>query len=379
MSLSICFLTRDAEERIDRAVRSVIPLGAEVIVADTGSKDRTVEVARGLGAVTLNAGWADDFAAGQNAALDRATGDWVLWLNPDEEYLGPDRRLLALLLGNPEAQAYLIRVQEVHDPARPQAAVETWQPRLFRRHPAVRFVGRLQPQFSPPIDELARREGRSILRSDVIVRHHAYQNVLTEDKLRWATRLMELELRDRPGQLHYLIEYGRNLLRLNDPKGHDVLAEAAEQVLVKSEAPTAPIGNAASLLEYALTVSPEQSRTTLGPEQAGDLARRWFPNSPPLVWQLAQRAFQAGDYRESARLLEHLLHLGRTGTYDRFAAFDPALIGASAALNLGLCHLRLGDADRAEACFGQLLGDPKYQAQARKGYEAAQALRHPRP
>src|SRR4051812_91433 len=112
MSLSICLLTRDAEQGIDRAVRSVLPLGAQVIVADTGSKDRTVEVARGLGAVTFDAGWADDFAAGQNAALDRATGDWVLWLNPDEEYLGPERQLLAVFLGNPEAQAYLIRVQE---------------------------------------------------------------------------------------------------------------------------------------------------------------------------------------------------------------------------------------------------------------------------
>ena len=41
---------------------------------------------------------------------------------------------------------------------------------------------------------------------------------------------LELELRDRPGQLHFLIEYGRHLLWLNDPKGHAVLAEACKSL-----------------------------------------------------------------------------------------------------------------------------------------------------
>ncbi|MGL4555495.1 MAG: glycosyltransferase, partial [Gemmataceae bacterium] len=294
MSITVCLLARDAEPGVTRAVRSVAPLGAEVIVADTGSADGTVAAALLAGAVALDVGWADDFAAAQNAALGRASGDWVLWLNPDEEYLGPERRLLSALLADPSAQAYLVRVLAVHDPARPDRAVETWQPRLFRRHPDARYVGRLHPSFVTPLEELARREGRQILRSDVLVRHHASESVLTPGKLRWATRLLELELRDRPGQLHYQIEYGRNLLRLNDPRGHAVLGAASERVLAAADAPQAPVSTVASLLEYALTVSADQARTRLTPEAAAGLAGRWFPNSPPLVWALAQRAFGGG-------------------------------------------------------------------------------------
>src|SRR5439155_11851876 len=128
---------------------------------------------------------------------------------------------------------------------------------------ALRFVGRLHPHFATPLEELARRENQQIYRTDLLVRHVAYLSVLTEDKLRWATRLLELELQDRPGQLHYLIEYGRNLLRLNDPRGHAVLAEAADRVSAARDAPAAPTPTAASLLEYLLTVSPEQSRSRL--------------------------------------------------------------------------------------------------------------------
>src|SRR4029077_14243156 len=136
-------------------------------------------------------------------------------------------------------------------------------PRLFRQHPELRYIGRLHPHFVIPLEEIARPQNMRLYVSDVVIKHHAYDSVLTPDKLRWATRLLELELRDRPGQLHYLIEYGRNLLRLNDPKGHAVLAEASELVLAAGEATSAPAPTVASLLEYLLTVSPEQCRSRL--------------------------------------------------------------------------------------------------------------------
>jgi tetratricopeptide (TPR) repeat protein len=371
-------LTRDAESNLARALHSVAPLGAEVIVADTGSRDGTVQVARALGATVHVIPWQDDFGTAQNQALDLASGDWVLWLNPDEEWMSAAPELLADFLARPEALAYVVRVQEVMHHDRPERATDTLYPRLFRRLPDVRFAGRTHPHFSPPLEELARRLGKQIYQTGLLVRHHAYVSVLTEDKLRWATRLLELELRDRPGQLHYLIEYGRNLLRLNDPRGHLVLAEAADLVLAVSEAPVAPSPTVASLLEYLLTVSPEQSRSRLLPPQAAALAQRWFPDAAPLLWALAQRGFQAGRFQEAAELLERLMHLGRTGTYDRSAAFDPSIMAEPALLNLGYSYLQLGDLDRAEACFTQVLSSAAHQTQAQQGRAMVQARRSQR-
>jgi hypothetical protein len=365
--LSICLITRDAEKGIERALRSVASLRAEVIVADTGSRDGTVPAAQALGATVCVIPWQDDFGAAQNRALERATGEWIFWLNPDEEFVPQGHEQLPALLPRPEALAYVVRVREVLKPDQVERGAETWYPRLFRRHPDLRFVGRLHPHFAPPLEELARRENKQILRTDLLVRRHAYLSVLTEEKLRWATRLLELELQDRPGQLHYLIEYGRNLLRLNDPRGHAVLAEASEMVAAAREGPLAPTPTVGSLLEYLLTVSPEQSRSQLSAQQAGELARRWFPDSPPLLWHLAQRAFQAEEFQDAAGLLERLIHLGRTGSYDHSAAFDPAILAEPTLLNLGICYLRLADPDRAEWCFAQVAASPTHQAQARQG------------
>jgi tetratricopeptide (TPR) repeat protein len=187
--------------------------------------------------------------------------------------------------------------------------------------------------------------------------------------------LLALELRDRPAQLHYLIEYGGNLLRLNDPRGHAVLAEATELTITAGDAPCAPSPTVASLLEYLLTVAPEQSRSRLTPAQAGALALRWFPAAAPLLWAMGQRAFQSGAFAEAAGLLERLVHLGRTGAYDRSAAFDPSIMAEPALLNLGHCYLRLGDLDRAESCFGQVLANPAHRAGAQQGLAMVQTQR----
>src|SRR5207248_1268926 len=114
--------------------------------------------ARALGAAVHEVPWQEDFAAAQNQALDRATGDWVFWLNPDEELLSPGQEQVAALLARPEALAYVVRVQEVLRADQPERAAEIAWPRLFRRRPEVRFVGRLHPHFAIPLEELALRE-----------------------------------------------------------------------------------------------------------------------------------------------------------------------------------------------------------------------------
>jgi hypothetical protein len=374
MTLSICLVTRNHEQLLGRLFHSIAGLGAEVIVADTGSTDGTAAVATALGAKVLVVAWQDDFAAAQNQALAQATGDWVLWLNPDEEILAEGKVQLKALEARSDALAYGVRVREFTASDRLDSYSETWQPRLFRRRPDLRYVGRLHPHFAESLEDLARRESMVIPRADLVIGHHAYHSRLTPEKLRWATRFLELELKDRPGQLHYLIQYGRHLLWLNDPQGHAVLAEAAEQIVPLQNAPAPPTPATGLLLEYLITVAPDQSRSRLAPFEARILAERWFPNSPPILWAIAQKAYRVEDFQEAARHLEKLITLGRTGTYDHSAAFDPSIVADLALLNLGNCQLRLGALNRAEWCYAQVLNHPRYQNQAKKGLEMVKLL-----
>src|SRR5262249_19217829 len=98
--VSLCLIVKDEEAHLGRCLRSVADLVDELIVVDTGSADRTREVAAACGAQVHDFAWADSFAAARNESLRHARGRWILWLDGDE-YLDAENRarLRAVLAG----------------------------------------------------------------------------------------------------------------------------------------------------------------------------------------------------------------------------------------------------------------------------------------
>jgi len=88
MNLSVVIIAFNEEANLGRTLASVQPLVAdgkgEIIVVDSGSTDRTVEIAKSFGAKVFVEEW-KGFAAQKNSAIDKATGDWILSLDADEE------------------------------------------------------------------------------------------------------------------------------------------------------------------------------------------------------------------------------------------------------------------------------------------------------
>ena len=88
MNLSVVIIAFNEEANLGRTLASVQPLVAdgkgEIIVVDSGSTDRTIEIAKSFGAKVFVEEW-KGFAAQKNSAIDKATGDWILSLDADEE------------------------------------------------------------------------------------------------------------------------------------------------------------------------------------------------------------------------------------------------------------------------------------------------------
>lgn len=83
-SLAVLILTKNEERNIAQTIRSVQGIADEIILADSGSTDRTVEIAKELGARVEFRAWDGDFAAQRNFSLAQARSDWVLFLDADE-------------------------------------------------------------------------------------------------------------------------------------------------------------------------------------------------------------------------------------------------------------------------------------------------------
>jgi glycosyltransferase involved in cell wall biosynthesis len=88
VTLSVAIITYNEEANLPRTLESVMPLvrdgKGEIIIVDSGSTDRTVEIAKSCGAKVFVEDW-KGYAAQKNAAIEKATGDWILSLDADEE------------------------------------------------------------------------------------------------------------------------------------------------------------------------------------------------------------------------------------------------------------------------------------------------------
>ncbi len=104
--LSVTLITLNEERNLPRALASVGGLADEIVVVDSGSRDRTVELARQHGARVLERAWTD-FSDQKNFAAAQASHDWILSLDADEE-LSPELRaeLERWKQATPEAVAY---------------------------------------------------------------------------------------------------------------------------------------------------------------------------------------------------------------------------------------------------------------------------------
>jgi glycosyltransferase involved in cell wall biosynthesis len=101
VTLSVVIITHNEEANLVRTLESVQPLVSdgkgEIIVVDSGSTDRTVEIAKSFDAKVFVEQW-KGYAAQKNSAIDKATGDWILSLDADEEVSNGMREFLLLIL-----------------------------------------------------------------------------------------------------------------------------------------------------------------------------------------------------------------------------------------------------------------------------------------
>jgi hypothetical protein len=91
-------IVRNEESNLSSCLRAIDGLFDEIIIVDTGSTDRTVEIARSFGARISDFPWVDDFAAARNAAVARATCDYAFWLDADDVIDPSEREKLEALL-----------------------------------------------------------------------------------------------------------------------------------------------------------------------------------------------------------------------------------------------------------------------------------------
>jgi tetratricopeptide (TPR) repeat protein len=153
--LTVAMIVRDSEKLVIPTLDCVREIADEILVADTGSIDRTRPVALARATKVVTIPWTDDFSAARNALLDRASGEWVLWLDAGETISAETAAEIRRFVDEDAdpAHAYLLMVRlPAGDEA--LAAEQVGRVRLIPNNKALRFSGRVREQLQPAMATL---------------------------------------------------------------------------------------------------------------------------------------------------------------------------------------------------------------------------------
>ena len=193
LSLSLCMIVRDEEDMLPRSLAAVAPSVDEIVIVDTGSTDRTIEIARQFGAKVIEREWTGSFSDARNASFEAATGDWIIYLDADEVLVAEDVNRLKALTGRVWREAFYLVETSYTGQLGDGAAITNSALRVFRNRPHYRFEGRLHEQIAHHLPIFA--AGR-IEQSSVRIDHYGYLGAVRDAKEK-SRRNIELLLAQR--------------------------------------------------------------------------------------------------------------------------------------------------------------------------------------
>jgi tetratricopeptide (TPR) repeat protein len=148
MTISACLIVRDAEATLGRCLASIREQVDEIVVVDTGSRDATTDIARDYGAQVFDYAWRDDFGAARQCSFDLARGEWVFWLDADDEVAGAASLRAELASAPPRVGCFYWKYQAGADEFG-DSICELWRERCVRNKLNFRWRGRVHEVLSP--------------------------------------------------------------------------------------------------------------------------------------------------------------------------------------------------------------------------------------
>lgn len=199
-SLSVCMIMKNEEDVIGRCLSCVKGFADEIILVDTGSTDKTKEIAAGFTHLIYDFPWIDDFAAARNFSFSKATGDYIMWLDADDVIDEKTQAGIKMLMSalDPDTDMIMMKYDVAFD-ENGKPTFSYFRERIMKRNKNYRWIGAIHEVISP---------SGTILHSELAVSHQKTHPNEPGRNLRIFEKLLAEEKQLDPRQTYY---YAREL------------------------------------------------------------------------------------------------------------------------------------------------------------------------
>lgn len=300
-TISLCMIVKNEEASIERCLESVHDMVDEIIIVDTGSTDRTVEICKTYTNNIHSFQWNDDFSKARNSSIERAKSQWVLWLDADEEL---DREnikdLKAVLTDKKEMVLYVPIINYIGESIQEEEVYKIYQPRLFRNGQGILFHNRIHETLVFPDADLADDT------LDLVIKHYGYLDSITTSKKKHDRNLSLLRLELQNERHSPWIEYHVAAEYYNAGDYENAFHFANYTILRFIESGLIPPAMVYRL-KYAILLD---SDNIDGAWPSINQAILLYPDYVDLYYIKATILFQLENYEEAITALDQCLSLG---------------------------------------------------------------------
>jgi len=347
MNLSLCMIVKNEEVALPRCLTSVKAVVDEIVVLDTGSTDRTQEIAQEFGASVYEFEWCNDFSVARNQSLKYAQGDWILVLDADEVLVTDIVPALKQAIKTDNHLVINLLRQEVGAEQSPYSLVS----RLFRQHPNIYFSRPYHALIDDSAAQVLHQEPqwRVGYLSEIAILHEGYQAgaIAGKQKLQKAQTAMEGFLASHPTDPYVCSKLGALYVQTGHfNRGIELLQQGLTHLQGTPGAPHLSLDNATVRYElhYHLGIAYRLSN----PAEAEAHYQAAVQQSIPPQLKL-------GAYNNWGNLLQAKGNLIEAkAIYHQVLQIDPCF--ATGHYNLGMALKALGDLPGAIAAYQQAIG-----------------------
>lgn len=157
-TISLCMIVKNEERHLARCLDSIAGLVDEIIIVDTGSVDRTVEIASGYTSNVFSHLWNDDFSDARNYSFSKASMDYCMWMDADDilEEAEKENFLKLKQTLSPDTDIVMMKYHTSFDEAG-NPSFSYFRERWIRNHPQYRWIGAVH-EVIPPIGTIVYSE-----------------------------------------------------------------------------------------------------------------------------------------------------------------------------------------------------------------------------
>ena len=356
-TISLCMMVKDEQSNIRRCLESVCNIVDEIIIIDTGSTDATKAICREFDAKIFDFKWQEDFSQARNFGLDKASSDWILWMDADEKLCIKDKIRFKKMISKEDVVLFSVKMLHVYgtDPENEKQHHISYNYKLFRRKLGIHFEGAIHENIQM---EDIRQLDKSELCDFCEILHYGYLEDQVKEKAIRNIKMLIHEKEINPDNPWLDYHIATELYRLKDvQRAFQFVNHAITGFLCLGLMPPA----LAYKLKYDILINTNSiDNAHKGIEKAIEL----YPDYVDLHFYRGIILYYLGQYEEALKAFSYCLVLGEDNPNYLIMSGSGSFY---AYFYIGECYQKLNKKEHAKEAYRQaVLYYPKFEIVALK-------------